>query len=158
MPDSRVVIDERRYQQFRKGLASGLFHALSYIDGEAKAITPVHGDPGQGGDFSTFVPGEKPIGGTLRRSIHTVIYIDGRRVFGDSADENGKGVPSDYPVGRGIEGFVGTNIEYAIFVHDGTVKMQPPRPFLGWAWVENEGRMPGLIAQGYAKVMGTSGR
>jgi len=155
-----VEIDEKQWQLFRKAIARGFFLAASFVEGEAKALTPVYGDPDQGGIYKTRAPGSKPIGGTLRRSIHTVVYIDGARQFAGSAqqnsgsDQNREAVPK-YSTGRGIEAFVGTNVFYALFVHDGTVKMTE-RPFLRTAFDNSSDQLVRYIAEGFRQTFGTN--
>jgi len=145
---SKFVIDEAVFRTVQMGIAQGLANIGFYIEGEAKAITPVHGDGTQGGQFRTRVPGEKPIGGTLRRSIHTVVLLAGQRLFGTGgADENGNSVPS-YSAGSSIMCAVGTNIEYAAFVHDGTVKMTG-RPFLTVAFEKSRSVWERLFIAGF---------
>lgn len=128
-------VDEAAFRKVQMAVAAGLLAIGHYVEGEAKAITPVHGDGSQGGQFKTYVPGAKPIGGTLRRSIHTICYVGGTRVFGTGgADANGNALPPYSPGGSStILCVVGTNIEYAAFVHDGTVKMKA-RPYLSTAY------------------------
>ena len=141
MSGARFVPNEAGFREFKKALATAVFKAGWAIEGAAKAITPVHGDPSQGGRFATFAPGAKPIGGTLRRSVHSVVHVDGQRI-GSSAEAGAR--PLAAPTGRGIEVHVGTNLEYAPYVHDGTVKM-PARPFLAEAAMEVAPRIPGII-------------
>jgi HK97 gp10 family phage protein len=129
---ARIEWDEMEYGRFRDGVAAGIFNACGAIEGSAKAYCPVRT-------------------GNLRRSIHSVVYIDGRRQYG-GADENGKGVP-DYPTGSGVEGFVGTNTEYGVYVHNGTVKMAG-RPFLWRSMNDNRGRVPEYFAAGFRAKFG----
>lgn len=142
MSSARFVPNEAGLSELRQALARAAFKAGFAIEGAAKAITPVHGDPGQGGRFATFAPGEKPIGGTLRVSIHTAVYVDGQRI--DSSEEAGVARLST-PAGRGIEVHVGSALEYAIYVHDGTVSMAA-RPYLLEAALEVAPDIPRIIA------------
>lgn len=149
---STFKVNEAGFRKYQQAVAAGLLDIGYYIEGEAKAITPVHGDGTQGGPFKTFVPGAKPIGGTLRRSIHTVAYIAGRVVFGTGgSDDNGASIP-DYSAGErsDILVVVGTNLEYALFVHDGTVKMKK-RPFLSTAYAKSTGVFARLFAAGFKR-------
>jgi len=147
---ARVVIDRPQWQVFRQALVAGVVNIVGAIDGEAKALTPVYGDPNRGGEFKSRAPGAKPLGGTLARSIHHVVYLDGHRLFGGGSDENGESLPS-YSTRRGIEGFVGTNVYYAVFVHDGTVKMVE-RPFLATARRNVEPQIVALFAAGFQRA------
>lgn len=149
---SRFEWNEGAWQQVRRAAAMGLLNACHAIEAKSKSITPVHGDPTQGGIYSTFTPGARPIGGTLRRSQHSAVYVDGIKIAGATNDENGTLVP-EYIPRKGIAGFVGTNVFYALFVHDGTVKMDA-RPFLATAVAELEPDIPGYVASGMAAALG----
>lgn len=111
-------------KQLRRICAKGLH--LVVLDGEteAKREAPVHGA------YRSFEPGKKPIGGTLRASIHSVVFMDGQQI-GVSPGEGIASVPTaDERGGPGeIVGYVGTNCGYGLFVETGTVKMQG-RPFV----------------------------
>ena len=141
-----------------KQIAGGVANVCYAIEGTAKENTPVHGDPAQGGSFPTFVPGARPIGGTLRRSIHTVVYWRGQRLFASpETSGSGRGVGGDTVTwsevteGRGLDdivGLVGTNVYYGLFVHDGTVKMGA-RPFLLFAMEEEMGNIYNLFMEGF---------
>jgi len=143
-------------QQFRRALAYGCHNAGLAIEGASKALTPVHGDPAQGGRFSTFAPGAKPIGGTLRRSQTTTTYLDGERIAGPSIDENRKPV-AQRETSHDIQTVVGTNVDYAVYVHDGTSRM-PARPFLAEGFLEVKDEVPELIAAGARRHMGGTSR
>jgi hypothetical protein len=154
-PGARFVLREPRFQQLREALAYGLLNAGFEIERVSKGYTPVHGDPAQGGPYATFAPGARPIGGTLRRSQHTVAYLDGRRIAGAERDENGATVP-DHDQQGAIVAVVGTNVEYAGYVHDGTTRMAA-RPFLARAMAETSDQVPGLIAAGARRHLGMRG-
>jgi hypothetical protein len=150
-PGGSFVLREPAFAHLRAGLARGLLNAAYAIEGASKALTPVHGDPDQGGPFATFAPGEKPIGGTLRRSQHSVAYLDGRRIGGATSDQNRRPVPDHVPAGA-IAAVVGTNVEYAVYVHDGTSRMAA-RPFLARAMAETADEVPALIAAGTRRFL-----
>lgn len=154
-PGAHMVIREAEFQRFRLGLAFGALNAAFAVEKASKELTPVHGDPDQGGKFSTFAPGVKPIGGTLRRSQHSVAYLDGVKIGGATVDENGANVPSWVPAG-GIAAVVGTNVDYAVYVHDGTVRM-PARPFLAEAMAAKSSRIPELIVAGTRRYLRLAG-
>lgn len=152
---SELKFDETVYNQFRNAIAAGFFYAGGQIEAASKAITPVHGDGSQGGKYATFVPGAKPIGGSLRRSQHTVVYMDGRRLYGEPTDDNQNAIPRyEVEARKGIEAFVGTNIDYAAAVHDGTPTMKPARPFLLDAWNEGRDKVPENVALGFRRSKG----
>lgn len=118
----RIVPNPGGLRAFRTDLAYA--HAAVMLDAEteAKRETPVHGG------YRSFRPGEKPIGGTLRRSVHSAVFLDGRVLF--EHHEDGKRLlPDENGSGAGIVGYVGTNSGYGLFVDGGTAKM-PARPFL----------------------------
>lgn len=150
-PGARFVVREPEFQRLREALAHGLLNAALAIEGRSKALTPVHGDPAQGGPYATFAPGARPIGGTLRRSQHSAAYVDGRRIGGPDQDENGRPVPAHAPAGA-ITAVVGTNVGYAIHVHDGTSRMAA-RPFLARAMAETTDELPALIAAGARRIV-----
>lgn len=108
------------YAAFRKRLASGMRAVVLDAETAAKRETPVRGA------YRSFVPGTSPVGGTLRRSVHSVVYLDGGMTF--SHVEEG-GISSEITPAAGISGFVGTNTGYGAFVELGTRKMTA-RPFL----------------------------
>ena len=137
----------------RKGELGRLKEAVAYgfvnlgLAGETavKGFTPV------AGGHRTFNP-DQPIGGTLRRSIHCVVYLDGRRISPKSADENGEALP-DYVPRMGIVLYIGTNTGYGFWVHEGTTRMAA-RPFVLEGWNEIKGQAPGLIAAGTRRRLG----
>jgi HK97 gp10 family phage protein len=118
----RIVPNHRGLADFRRRLARGMTAVMLDAETEAKRETPVHGG------YRSFVPGAKPIGGTLRRSVHSAVFLDGSLVGGHS--EDGKAPLGDMVgiPGR-IVGYVGTNSGYGSYVDLGTSKM-PARPFL----------------------------
>ena len=67
---------------WRRDLARGIQAVMLDAETEAKREAPVHGG------YRSFRPGEKPIGGTLRRSVHSAVYLDGALV--GSHVEDGK--------------------------------------------------------------------
>jgi HK97 gp10 family phage protein len=121
-PTVRIVPNRAGLADFRRRLARGTLAVMLDAETEAKRETPVHGG------YRSFVPGEKPIGGTLRRSVHSAVFLDGRLVGGHS--EDGKAVPpEEFGLAGRIVGYIGTNSGYGAYVDLGTSKM-PARPFL----------------------------
>ena len=96
--------------------------------------------------------GTPRVGGTFRRSIHTAAYLDGRRIGGETSDENGV-APPDYAPGTGMVVFVGSNSGYGAFVELGTAKM-PARPAAVPALLATKGQAPALIAAGARRHLG----
>lgn len=135
----------RELARLREAIGYGMANLGNAIEDRAKANAPV-----RGGNRS-FAPGG-PVGGTLRRSIHSVAYVDGRPVGATSTDENGGAIPS-YPAGNGISVFVGTNSGYGGYVHEGTSRM-PGRPFLTEAFLETQGEAAALITAGARRKLG----
>lgn len=131
--------------QVREAVAYGFLNYGLALEGAAKANAPVRGG------HRSFQP-DGPVGGTLRRSIHVVAYLDGKRISPASADENGAALP-DYVPRMGIAVFVGTNSGYGFWVHDGT-RVMPARPFLAEAFNETRAEGPGLIAAGARRRLG----
>lgn len=112
--------NRRGLEAFRRDFArAGMAALMLDAETEAKRETPVRGA------YRSFHPGEPPIGGTLRRSVHSAVYLDGKLVTAHAE----AGVLPGLPAGRGIVGFVGTNSGYGAYVDLGTRKMTA-RPFL----------------------------
>lgn len=133
----RIVPNSRGLADFRKRLARGTAAVMLDAETEAKRETPVHGG------YRSFRPGEKPIGGTLRRSVHSAVFVDGVLLFHHA--EDGKPPLSDETALAGrIVGYVGTNTGYGAFVDLGTSKM-PARPFLGPGLEVAAGRAPATM-------------
>jgi murein DD-endopeptidase MepM/ murein hydrolase activator NlpD len=142
MAVERIVVSPAAEQQFRRALAFGSHNFGLAVEAASKRNTPVRGG------HRSFAP-DGPVGGNLRRSEHTVTYLDGQRIAGNDADENGQSVPA-YPAGDGIVTVVGTNCGYGLFVHDGTVKM-PARPFIAEGLAEERPNAVELIHAGAAR-------
>lgn len=112
--------------KLRSAIAAGVEAIMLDAETEAKREAPVRGG------YRSFRPGTKPIGGTLRRSIHSATFLDGN-LISQHVEAPPPGRPPILPdmvglPGR-IVGYVGTNSGYGAFVELGTVKMAP-RPFL----------------------------
>lgn len=133
-PAARAVVAERT--------AYGLLNFGFAVETAWKADVVVRGG------HRSFNPGG-PIGGTLRRSIHTAAYLDGVRIGGESADENGEAPPA-YAPGPGPVVIVGTNSGYGGFVEVGTDKM-PARPAGVPALLATRDQAPRLIEAGAAR-------
>lgn len=140
---NRFVPNKAGYDYVQEAIGAGLLNFGYALENRAKAHAPV-----RGGNRS-FAP-DGPVGGTLRRSIHTIGWAMGR-LLGHTQDENGTAVPQDYPQG-GTVVYVGTNVFYARFVHDGTSKMAA-RPFLAEALAEVRGSLLQLVKQGMGKYL-----
>lgn len=112
--------------KLRAAIASGVNAIALDAETEAKREAPVRGG------YRSFRPGTKPIGGTLRRSIHSATFLDGRLLSFD-VEAPPAGRPPLLPDMVGLPGrivaYVGTNSGYGAFVELGTVRMAP-RPFL----------------------------
>lgn len=153
---AKVVVNEGEMRRFRDTLGLGLLNFAHAVEAGAKREAPVRGGyrsflttKRTKAGASGAVPigannGSVLIGGTLRRSIHSVAYVDGRRV-GSSAgsDENGREIP-DYVPPDGIVAYIGTNCDYGAYVEIGTVKMAA-RPFLGPSFDQQSERLESLV-------------
>jgi hypothetical protein len=141
----------RELAKLREAVAYGMLNLGHAIETDTKRETVVRGGHRS---FNTDLTkaGTPRVGGTLRRSIHTAAYLDGKQVGGVATDENGAATP-DYAAGTGIKVFVGTNSGYGAYVELGTVKM-PARPSLVPALLKNKGDAPALIAAGARKRLG----
>lgn len=117
----RVVPNARGIAEFRERLSRGLLAVMQDAELEAKRETPVRGA------YRSFVPGTSPIGGTLRESVHSAVFLDGRQI---ASTAKGALPPEEAPIGGKVVGYVGTNCGYGAYVELGTRRMQP-RPYLG---------------------------
>lgn len=126
-------------------LGYGLLNFGFAVETASKRNAPVRGG------HRSFAP-EGPVGGTLRRSVHTAAYVDGQRISPRAADENGAPLPAYVP-GEGAVVFVGTNSGYGLWVHNGTSRM-PGRPFLDEGLAEKRASAGALVAAGARKRLG----
>jgi hypothetical protein len=127
----------------RNATASGMLNVLLYGEERVKAVSVVRGGNRSfltgshlGGPLGitedpklTASRAKATVGGTLRRSWHAIVFVDGRVFPGSrTIDENGKGLPN-YPRGSVVVGWIGSNSGYGEWVDQGTSKM-PARPML----------------------------
>lgn len=134
--------------ELAEAIGFGLLNLGLALETRGKAHAPVHGG------FRSFTPGAKPIGGTLRRSIHTVAKI-GDKVIGRHADPDMTLPLPDYPDRPDPVVFVGSNSGYGLWVHNGTSKMAA-RPFLEEGLADLHGQEGAIIAAGARKHLGQS--
>lgn len=145
MSDVKIVRNRVGWAELMGHLAVGMHAVALDTETEAKREAPVRGG------YRSFRPGEKPIGGTLRRSIHSVTYgVDGSTV-GISREGAGAIAADETPVPGQITSFVGTNTGYGIFVELGTSKM-PARAFLAPAADIALGRAPTTMEKAISRV------
>jgi hypothetical protein len=149
---ARVQIYPAEVQRLRQDLAFGLLNfGLAALEGALKRQAVVRGG------HRSFMTGPKTkagtprVGGTLRRSMHAVVYLDGQPLL-PKADENGQSTP-DYPAGSGIVLYAGTNSGYGLYVDQGTSRMRA-RPMVIPAFLETKDEAPALIAAGMARRRG----
>jgi hypothetical protein len=140
----KIVPNAQGMAEFRMRIASGLAAVMRDAELEAKRETPVRGA------YRSFRPGQPPIGGTLRRSVHSAVFLDGRLTFHGSEDQQApmaemQGLPN------GIVGFVGTNTGYGAFVELGTRRMTS-RPFLGPGLDAAMGRAGATFTRGMGRA------
>jgi hypothetical protein len=147
----RIVRHPEAIKAAREATAYGLLNFGFAVEGAWKADAVVRGGHRS---FNTDLTkaGTPRIGGTFRRSIHTAAYLDGTRIGGEAADENGNAPPA-YPSEKGMVVFVGSNSGYGAFVELGTVKM-PARPAAVPALLKMKGQAPALIAAGARRHLG----
>lgn len=143
----KVVVHVGEVQNLREALGRGVLNWMHAVEADAKADAPVRGGHRSFMSTKRGKAGQVLIGGTLRRSIHSQVWVDGVAIKPSGTDENGNGLPH-YPVPfKGVTGIVGTNAHYGLFVELGTVKMAE-RPFLGPAFDGNMSRRESLIRAG----------
>ena len=143
--------NERGFRELEDDLAWGLYTLALVGELEAKREAPVRGG------YRSFRPGTKPIGGTLRRSIHAVGFtVLGKRLAEDN--ESGRQLPPEYvPVPGHMVAYVGTNSGYGAFVELGTSKMAA-RPFLAPGLDSSMQNAASTIRNGVARVRAAGGR
>jgi hypothetical protein len=158
---TRVVIHPAAIKAAREAAAYGLLSFGFAVEGAWKRDAVVRGG------HRSFMTGPKTkagtpkIGGTFRRSIHTVAYLDGVRIGAGTATSPNSGVDGnkepvpDYVPERGAVVFVGSNSGYGAFVELGTSRM-PARPAAVPALLRLKGQAPALIAAGARKHLGQS--
>lgn len=77
-------------------------------------------------------------GGSVSKSVYTADSGDGSGSYGGE-------LPDDED--SQVTAFVGTNVEYAKYVHDGTTKLTPPNRFLRNALDNNKDRYKQVISE-----------
>ena len=157
MAKAKVVVRKPEWQQFIEAVGYGALNFAHAVEADAKREAPVRGGyrsflttkrtkAGKAGAPIGEDNGSVLIGGTLRRSIHSAGWINGKQI-GTSSDENGKAIP-DYAAESGkIVVVIGTNCDYGAYVELGTVRMVE-RPFLGPAFDSNVARFESLVRAG----------
>lgn len=145
MTQGTFRIRPREMDRLREAAGYGLLNFGLAVETASKGHCPVRGG------FRSFNP-DQPIGGTLRRSIHVVAYIDGRRISPQTEDENGTPLPAYVPR-MGLVVYIGTNSGYGFWVHDGTRRMAA-RPFLVEGFADERGDAGRLIAAGSRRHLG----
>jgi len=128
-------------RDLRLGVAYGLLEAGYYGEDRMKADAPVRGGhrsfltgahlagPLNVSDFPGTRRAKVTVGGTLRRSIHAIVYLDGVPIPGSRrVDENQVPIPNYATSGAHVILVLGTNSGYGGWVDGGTAKM-PARPF-----------------------------
>ena len=148
---TRVVRHPAAIKAAREATAYGLLNFGFAVETAWKRDAVVRGGHRS---FNTDLTkaGTPRVGGTFRRSIHTAAYLDGSKIGGEAADENGQ-APPDYVPERGMVVFVGSNSGYGAFVELGTSKM-PARPAAVPALLATKGQAPQLIAAGARRHLG----
>lgn len=137
-PEARtVLVDALGYGLLNFGLA---------FETGAKAKTPVRGG------FRSFQP-DGPVGGTLRRSIHTIAFAGGREVGRHVDPDANPELPDYVPTDKDAVVFIGTNSGYGRWVHDGTSRM-PARPFFDEELSEIRAQAGAFVAAGSRKRLG----
>jgi hypothetical protein len=86
------------------------------------------------------------VGGTFRRSILSVAYLDGQPLNRPN-DDNGQAPPAYQGFAAKCGVFIGSNCGYGLFVEAGTNKMAA-RPALIPAINKNKEQGPKLVAAG----------
>jgi hypothetical protein len=141
----RLVPEGRR--EVVEALGFGLLALGFALETASKAHAPVHGG------FRSFDPGFSPIGGTLRRSIHSVAFVAGEEIGRHLDAEATETELPTYDETPEAVVYVGTNSGYGLFVHEGTSRMAA-RPFFDEALAEIGPRAGGYVAEGARNHLG----
>ncbi len=123
----RIVRNAAGIKAAREAGAYGLLNFGFAVEGAWKADAVVRG--GHRSFMTDLTKAGTPrVGGTFRRSIHTAAYLDGQRIGGEMADENGE-APPNYPAGKGMVVYVGSNCGYGGPSSSGPPRCRPgPQP------------------------------
>lgn len=116
------------WRKLEEAFAHGILNLAFFAETEAKRNAPV-------------------LTGNLRRSIHAVVYNDGKVVGRDGED-----IPS-YSDTKGIVGYVGTNCGYGAFQELGT-RFMSAHPFLRPGAEAATARGTDLIRAGMSRFIG----
>lgn len=128
MPAVRIVRNPLALLQATEASAYGVLNLLFAIERQVKSVSVVMGGNRSRNTIKTKA-GTPRVGGTLRRSWHAVVYLNGQTIPGShTVDENGKPAPG-YQPDAALQGFVGSNSGYGGYVDQGTVHMTG-RPML----------------------------
>jgi hypothetical protein len=122
--------------------------------GHRSYLTGSHlGGPLGIGDVPGTSRGRATVGGTLRRSAHAVVFVDGRVLPGSrTVDENGTAIPA-YSVTGEVIGYLGFNCGYSEFVDQGTARM-PARPMIQPATQDMLANARNLFTAGWSAYAG----
>jgi hypothetical protein len=141
---STIVQHPNELERARTALAYGFLALGMFIQGRYQMLFLAHPPSTPGGPPAVRT-------GNLRRSAHTVAYMDGTII------EMQGGTPADYS--GEIEGefgvIVGTNTGYGLFVEIGTAKAAA-RPALVPAAAEGQAQATRLISSGAKRYYGRS--
>lgn len=152
----RIVRHPAALRAAREAIAHGLLNFGHAVERDWKADAVVRGGHRSFMTGPRTKAGTPRIGGTFRRSIHTVAYLDGARLGASAAsDENGTALPS-YAPGAGMAVVVGSNSGYGAYVELGTARM-PARPAAVPALQKNRGAAVELIRAGARRHLGEGG-
>lgn len=135
------------YERMMEALGFGMLNLGLFVEARSKArfqdiggpLPRPHSKPGEGPVVQT---------GNLRRSIHTVGFVEGKRIGDPSGD-----LPPELGSAQGIGVIVGTNTGYGAFLELGTSRMAA-RPFLAPAANEGLSQAGQLISQGARRHLG----
>lgn len=163
MPAVRIVRNPLAITQVTTASAYGLLALLFAVERKVKDVSVVMGGNRSRNTVKTKA-GTPRVGGTLRRSWHAVVKLNGETIPGShTVDEKVEGDHSvnggiasgpeavpDYPSTETLEGWVGSNSNYGAWVDQGTLKMGA-RPMLQPAVNSVLPIADELIAAGIAK-------
>ena len=136
---TRIISHPDQEKRVKHAMAAGMGNFGRAVETDWKRDAVV-----AGGHRSTNPDG--PVGGTFRRSILSVAYLDGQPLDRPS-DDNGQAAPAYQGHAAECGVFIGSNCGYGLFVEAGTNKMAA-RPALIPAIHKNQEQGPKLDEAG----------
>jgi len=149
-----VKLNEAGFRQLEEDVAYGLLNYGLRLEGALKGQAVVMGGHRSRNTVPTKA-GTPRVGGTLRRSMHAVVYLNGQQLARRSLP--GEPPPPNYPTRARIQLYAGTNSGYGLYVDQGTSRMAA-RPMLIPAFLETKDQLEADMAAGVRRHRKNTGR